>query len=341
MRIVVAYNSPNAEVLEHRGPPARERYHPSTIDGIVAALRHLGHAATPLEADRYLIHRLERFSWGSHDGLESLVLNLAYGVQGRLRYCHVPSLLEMLGVPYVGSGPLGHALATDKAAAKMLFRQVGLTTPDFVIVDRADDLPHELTYPIIAKPMDEATSLGVRLVDTRDALCAVVDETQAVFGQSTLVEQFVAGRELNVSVLGNESPTIFPPLEVILDGDGPRIYTYEHKRRLSARVPELVCPADLPPSLVDRLREIAVTAVRALCCEDWARVDLRLTDDETPWVLEVNSLPSLSSGASYLTAARAAGLTLQNLLERLITVAVERYAARRFQPSLAFGGLGV
>ena len=100
-----------------------------------------------------------------------LVFNVSYGIQGQARYTHVPSILEMVGIPYVGSGPLAHGLALDKVVAKMIFRQHGLPTPDFAVLDSWDDqVPEDLSFPLIVKPKNEAVSFGVTIVHNEDEL---------------------------------------------------------------------------------------------------------------------------------------------------------------------------
>jgi D-alanine-D-alanine ligase len=325
VKIAVVYSSQNARVLRQSGPLARERYDSDTIGRILGGLRCIGHEAVAVEGDRFLADRLEACLGPSFG--QGLAFNLAYGVQGRLRYCHVPGVLEMLGIPYVGSGPLGHALASDKPVAKLLFDQRGLPTPEFAVLDSVDYPVHGLDFPLVVKPVAEAVSLGVRFVQDEDELRAAVAEHLEKFGQPSMAECYVAGRELNVSLLGNDPAETLPPVEFFNDTATTEIYTHEDKKRVSARSPRLLCPAAIPPALAARSQAVARAAVQALGCEDWARVDMRVDGAGEPQLLEVNSLPSLSPRGSYLTAARAVGMDLPAVLERLIDVAVERYEA--------------
>ncbi|MBD3337255.1 MAG: ATP-grasp domain-containing protein, partial [Candidatus Eisenbacteria bacterium] len=244
MKVAVVYNRESQRVINLFGIPNRERYGQRAIQRIVAALQAGGHQVVALEGDKDLIPKLEEFMprviRGERPGM---VFNLSYGIQGQARYTHVPSILEMVGIPYVGSGPLAHSLALDKVVAKMLFRQHGLPTPEFTVIRDHDRLPDDLAYPLIVKPKNEAVSFGLRVVHDEDELREAVDNIFDAFQQSVLVEQYVDGREINVGVLGNQAPEAFPPAEIVFGAGGPPIYTYEDKTHRSQRTIEVRCPA--------------------------------------------------------------------------------------------------
>ncbi len=326
MKIAVVYNWESQNVINLFGIPNREKYAEDTIRGIVKALKAGGHQVAAFEGDKDLIDRLEEFMprvvKGERPGL---VFNLSYGIQGQARYTHVPSILEMVGIPYVGSGPLAHSLALDKVVAKVLFKQAGLPTPDFVVLDGPDFPPPELEYPLIAKPKNEAVSFGVKIVETEAELRAATDVIFETFQQPALVERFIAGREINVGVLGNNPPETFRPAEIIFGKSGPPIYTYEDKRGLSGRTNRVVCPASLSEETAAQARDIALRAFKALGCYDCARVDLRLDASGELYLLEINSLPSIGPRGSYVIAAAAMGFDYNALMNRLIEVAAARY----------------
>ena len=171
-----------------------------------------------------------------------IVFNLSYGIQGQARYTHVPSILEMVGIPYVGSGPMAHSLALDKVVAKMIFRQNGLPTPDFEVLDAPGFTVPDITYPLIVKPKNEAVSFGIKIVNNERELREAADKIFDTFGQPVLVEQYIDGREINVGLLGNNPPEAFLPAEILF-GEGPPIYTFEDKTRKSGRKIKVVCPA--------------------------------------------------------------------------------------------------
>lgn len=328
MKVLVPFNHPGAaEVFQHRGSSAREVYLPHNIERIVVALEQRGHRVEALEADRHVIEGLERFFGPVHENeWPGLVFNLAFGIQGQLRYCHLPGLLEMLGLPYLGSGPLGHALATDKAAAKAIFLQAGLPTPAFVVFHAPEDVDSALGYPLVVKPVAQASSLGVRFVRDQEELQVAVTTNLQRFREPVMAERFVGGREINVSVLGNFPPQALPPVEVSFGGNGLPIYTQEDKEGTAGRELRLECPAALPPVLIEAMQRLAVEAFIVLGCRDWARIEFRIDEAGQPQIIELNTIPGLGTVSSLPAAARQAGMTdLPVLVQRLVDIATERY----------------
>lgn len=338
MKIAVLYNDPDsAEVLQHRGAIAREIYPRRNIDRVVAALAQQGHRATALEADEHVIERLKQFFGPLRDGQwPGLVFNLAFGIQGQLRYCHMPGLLEMLGVPYLGSGPLGHALATDKAAAKGIWVHAGLPTPEFAVFHSAETRDPGLGFPVIVKPVAQASSLGLRLVNDAKELRAAVTENLEVFQEPVIAERFIGGREINVSVLGNTAPQALPVVEVLLGQNGLPVYTSADKDGTAQRELKLECPAALPADLAADAQRLAVRAFTTLGCRDWARVEFRLDEAGQLQIIEINTMPGLGTISSLPAAAAQTGMPdLPTLLQRLVDIAVERYQR---QPTTSFKG---
>ncbi|MCK5940834.1 MAG: ATP-grasp domain-containing protein, partial [Planctomycetes bacterium] len=183
----------------------------------------------------------------------------------------------------------------------------------------------DLRFPLIVKPRNEAVSFGIKIVndeqELRDAAAVIFEK----FRQPVLVERFIQGREVNVGLIGNGANVeSLPPAELVF-GEGPQIYTYEDKTRKSGREVRVQCPADLDEETSKKVRELAAGAFRALGCLDCARVDMRLDEDGNPYILEINSLPSLGEHGSYVNAAGAAGLDFCGLVNRLVEVASTRY----------------
>jgi len=327
MRIALIYNRDSKNVINLFGIPNREQIGIRTIRRIADALKSGKHQVKTIEGDKDLIDRLEEFMpkvvKGERPGL---VFNVSYGIQGQARYTHVPSILEMVGVPYVGSGPLAHGLALDKVMAKMIFRQHGLPTPHFTVLHPWDsDIPRGLSYPVVVKPKNEAVSFGVRIVSNSDELQEAAAAVFEVFKQPVLVEHFIEGREINVGLLGNIRPEAFPPVELIFGTDGPPIYTYEDKVHTSGRQIKFECPARIENDLTLKAQDLARRAFEALGCYDCARVDMRLDENGRLYILEVNSLPSLGEHGSYLIGAKEANLDFPELVNRLVDVTSARY----------------
>jgi D-alanine-D-alanine ligase len=264
-----------------------------------------------------------------------MAFNLSYGIQGQARYTHVPGILEMVGVPYVGSGPLAHSLALDKVVAKMLFVQNSVPTPAFAVLDAPDfDMP-ELDFPLIVKPKNESVSFGIRIVNDEQELREAANVIFREYEQPVLAEQYIEGREINIGLLGNGSTLeTFQPAELNFGEGGPNIYTEADKRRTSGREISVVCPAPVDSKTTLKAQEIARKAFNVLGCYDCARVDMRMDADGNLYVLEVNSLPSLGEHGSYVAAAEAEGLNFVGLVNRLVEVASARYFGTPNPPEL-------
>lgn len=327
MQVTVVYNSEAGRVIRRLGTQNQEKYFTSTIDRIVSVLGQAGHQVVAFEADMDLISRLEQVGLSpANDELPGLVFNLAYGVQGRARYTHVPGMLEMVGLPYVGSGPLAHGLALDKVVAKTILLQHGLPTPRYAVLRGLDFTSAEqLGFPLIVKPRAEASSYGLSLVQNEMELRQAAGEIFEVYDEDVLIEEYIPGREINVGLLGNEPLIAFPPLEIRLDSREPDIFTHEDKIGVSGKDVSMLCPAPLSQDITAKARSLACQVFRALGCNDFARVDMRLDVAGRLYVLELNSLPSLNQTASYPQAAAAAGLDFAGLINELVRVAYERY----------------
>jgi D-alanine-D-alanine ligase len=336
VKVAVVYNHDSKQVINLFGQPNREKIGLKQIKRITDALREGGHQVTSFEGDKDLIDHLEEFMprvlTGERPGM---VLNVSYGVQGQSRYTHVPSILEMVGIPYVGSGPLAHSIALDKVVTKVMLVQNGLPTPGFVVLEDPDFEIPDLQYPLIVKPKHEAVSFGIRVVKNEAELREAAGAVFELFGQAVLVERFIDGREINVGILGNTPPEPLPPAELSFGETGPRVYSYEDKTGRSGREVRVVCPAPLSPELTEQAQQLALRAFATVGCADCARVDMRLDEGDNLYILEINSLPSLGLRGSYVRAAEAAGLSFTALVNRLVEVASARYFGTPKPPAIA------
>ncbi len=307
------------------------------IARITDALKGGGHQVTSFEADKDVIAKLETFMprvvKGERPGM---VFNVSYGLQGQARYTHVPSILEMIGIPYVASGPLAHSLALDKVVTKMILVQHGLPTPEFAVLETPETPLPNLQFPLIVKPKHEAVSFGISVVRSRGELNEAATRIFDIFGQAVLVERYIDGREVNVGILGNNPPDALPPVELEF-GEGERVYSYEDKAGRSGREVRLLCPAPLGEELTHKAQAIAKRAFAALGCSDCARVDMRLDAEGHLYILEVNSLPSLAPRGSYVRAAAKVGLDYAALVNRLVNVASARYFGTPSPPHVPAG----
>ncbi len=244
----------------------------------------------------------------------------------------VQGLLELAGVPYVGSGILGSAVGMDKEVQKRLLRDAGLEVAPFRVVSAralerrpglALALARELGFPLYVKPACLGSSVGVTRVASPAALPAAVDLALR-FDERALLEAEVRGRELEVAVLGEDPPRASPVGEIAVRGGA--FYSYE-KKYLDPSGAELLVPAPLPPGVSARARAVAVAAFEALSAEGFARVDLFL-DGERLVVNELNTLPGMTARSMAPRLFEAGGLPLPALLARLVELAVERHRRR-------------
>ncbi len=326
MKIAIVYNRESKAVINLFGIPNKEKYGMDTIMKVKNALLADNHRIRLFEGDKNIVENLERFmpkvTSGERPGL---VFNLSYGIQGRGRYMHIPGILEMLGIPYVGSGPEVHAIALDKVVTKMVLIQKGIPTPKFAVLETPDSsLNEELRYPLIVKPKSEAVSFGLRIVKNEEELRSGVRTIHDEFASPTLVEEYIDGREVNIGLLGNAPTEVLPPLELLFE-EGERIFTFADKTDHKASRVRSVCPAKLDDKLAEKLDELALKTFKALGCQDLARVDFRIDKEGNPYVLEVNSMASLGPDSSFVKAAAAKGLTYERLVQRIINIAAERY----------------
>ena len=325
MRIAVVRNHDHSGIVNRFGQPCPERYGVKTVQNVVTALRDGGHETMLCEGDKTLLATLEQFMPPDPDGSPTgMVFNMAYGIQGECRYTHIPAMLELAGVPYTGSSPLGHALALDKVITKKLLRDAGIPTPNFQVGSRHGTDISDLHFPVVVKPRHESTSFGLQLVHHPAHLAAAVEAVVGRYAQDALVEEYIEGREICVALLGNEEPEVLPLLEQDFGDRETRIITWEDKAHRAATEPQKICPAPVDEVLAAKLREISVATFRNCRCRDYARVDIRIDASGRPYVLEINSMAALGMGSSYVMAAKTAGYDFSTLVNRIINVAQRR-----------------
>ncbi len=295
-----------------------------TVHEIAAALAELGHRPRIVGGGRALVQQM----------LESppdLVFNIAEGWGTRSREAHVPSLLEMLHVPFTHSDPLTLALSLDKALAKRVVASHGLATPRFAVVSSPAQLERlELGWPVVAKPVAEGSSMGIRdgaIFDSVAALRAALPALKRGYRQAILLEEFCPGPEFTVGVLGTGSAArVLGVMEIVPKNLSLErfLYSLDAKRSWQQRV-EYHAPPKRSPRLIRELGKLAVESHRALGCRDVSRVDLRLGRDGRPNFLELNPLPGLSSKSGDLVIlARSHGVSHAELVRMIVAEARAR-----------------
>jgi D-alanine-D-alanine ligase len=247
----------------------------------------------------------------------------------------VAAYYDLLGLRYTGSGPRGLGLAMDKAVTKKVLHFHGVQSPMFVTVFRGRlGWADNLEFPVIVKPSREDGSIGIgfgALAGSIKELMERIDELHADFAHPVLIEQYIEGREIYVSVIGNATPEALPPVELDLSHlpkGTPRIAGTEVKWQEGTRAyrgSKARVPADLPSSVIEAMQGAAVTAFQTLHLRDYARFDFRLTAAGVPYLIEANPNPYLHSGAEFIRAARASGRTYPGTIREIVGLALSRY----------------
>ena len=236
----------------------------------------------------------------------------------------IQALLELTGIPYCGSGVLGSALAMDKEMAKVIFKTNDIPTPDWICLD-CDKLPQEsdlisdvegrLGFPLVVKPNDQGSTVGLSFVEKKQELLSAVREA-ARFSNRVLLEKYIPGRELTVGILREEA---LPVAEII-----PEHGIYDYECKYTPGKSQYIVPAELSEEKAAELRDVGLKAFRVLRCSDFGRVDFRMDDGGNIFCLEVNTLPGMTPASLVPKAAKAIGISFEQLVERICLLAIER-----------------
>ncbi len=230
----------------------------------------------------------------------------------------VQAALDLLGIPYTGSGYLGSAIAMDKDLTKRLAAPLGVATPKWELVRyTAEEIPAltaRLEVPCVVKPVASGSSIGVSVVHDRDALSAAL--TQCLdYGRVCVVEQYIAGREIQVGILEDRA---LPSIEIV-----PKEGFYDYENKYQPGAAEEFCPAPIPEEWEARLGKAALTVFHALGLSVYSRADFIVTEDGTPWFLEINTLPGMTPTSLLPQEAAAVGIGYGELCERIINASLE------------------
>lgn len=232
------------------------------------------------------------------------------GEDGRIQ-----AVLDLIGIPYTGSGPLGSALAMDKVVSKELFTSAGIPTPAWLVgpVETSEVEAQLGGYPVIVKPSHEGSTVGVTLVGDADELGPAIERASTFIGLP-LIEAFIPGRELAVGVLGEEA------LPIVEIRPSHEIYDYECK--YTKGMSEYLVPAPIDPEIAGEVQELAVRAHKVLRLSAYSRIDFRVDAAGRPWCLEANSLPGMTATSLLPKAAAASGIGFEELCERIVRLAL-------------------
>ena len=303
-----------------------------TINAVKHAIENF-HNVTLVEADHYAFAKLKEIN-------PDIVFNIAEGFNGVSREAQIPSILDMLQIPYTGSDPLTLATCLDKARTKEILSYYKIPNAKFIIVDDLETAKEiNLNFPLIVKPISEGSSKGIfstSFVKDKDELIKEVERILIEYNQSALVEEFLPGREFTVAVIGNGNDAEVLPIVEISYNDFPKdfipIYSYEAKWILDTKENPLdvfSCPAKIDSKLEKKISEIVLRTYSVLRCKDWSRIDVRLDANNEPNIIEVNPLPGIlpnpEENSCFPKAARTKGLNYDEMINKVLYVAAKRH----------------
>jgi D-alanine-D-alanine ligase len=298
-------------------------------DVSLASGRRVVEAIDPIRYDVVSLEVPRRAAWFPPLDLDVafVAMHGPYGEDGSIQ-----GLLEFAGIPYTGSGVLASALAMDKRRSRQILGFNGIPTPGYLAVGRAELASREsvlaseiraaLGFPCVVKPNAQGSSIGVSIVQEAEPLGPALDMAFG-YGDTVLIEERLQGTEVTFAILDDAErgePVALPPVEIV-----PRREFFDYEAKYTPGAADEICPARIPATETWRARAAALRAYRALGCRDLARVDIFVREADVV-VLEVNTIPGLTEGSLYPTAARAAGLDFPTLVERLIEAALRRSA---------------
>ncbi|MGI5853806.1 MAG: D-alanine--D-alanine ligase family protein [Bacillota bacterium] len=286
----------------------------------VDSLKRSGCTVASFDIDDQLIKNLQDF----RTELVFIALHGKYGEDGTIQ-----GMLEMMGLPYTGSGVLASALAMDKMMSKRIFAYENIPTPKGVCIHIRDlekedrrqikeRVLQKTGWPVVIKPLLEGSSLGVTILNDPDGFWKAVEKAFQ-YDQTVLVEQFISGVEITVGVLGNNEPRALPVIEIVPVLGG--FYDYDSKYTIGGS--DHIIPARIPQEVQDLASELAIHAHLVLGCRGYSRTDLIVDKEGVPFVLEVNTLPGMTETSLVPDAARAAGISFDELLLEIGRLALE------------------
>jgi len=312
------------EFKEDDPPDANAEFdHPSTINVIISAIESRGFKVKRIGNVSHLLEKIDNL------GVD-IVFNISEGLHGRNRESQVPIVLEMAGIPFVGADALTLGLTLDKVMAKKIFIAEGIPTPKFFEIKTIDTLVNtdHLKFPLIVKPRFEGSSKGLSdnsRVKNKKELKKQVEYIVTTYKQPALIEEFISGQEFTVAIVGNDHPEVMPAVQIKIDGRlklNDKFYTFA---RIRSNRLEYICPAHIDQDLEKRISELALKTYNAVECRDFGRVDFRVDNEGKPYVLEINPLPSLSTGDVFMVVAKAIGISYQEMIGKILNSALERY----------------
>lgn len=292
------------------------------IQRLEAAIRASGHDIIKLGFGEKFIENLIEFK-------PDIVFNYAEGIYGSSREAQIPSIVEMLKIPIIGSDAFCMTLTQNKHVCNLYCREKGIPTPRGIWIDTPNinrKMFQYLKYPMIVKPCREGSSYGIdydSIVEDFGELQNQIEIILEEFQQPALVEEYIQGREICVGIIGNNPPQVLPLLEIFFESNEiyKDILTYKMKDDDKGYT---VGKAKLDKKTEEKIKKIALTAYTLLHCTDYTRIDFRISQDMKPYIIDVNPTPSLKDNGFFASCAYLANYTYDNLIKEIIDAGFSR-----------------
>jgi len=303
-----------------------------TVNAVKDSIAEI-HNVTLVEANNDAYSKLKELK-------PDIVFNFAEGLNGVNRESHIPAMLEMLQIPYSGSDALTLGICLDKSRAKEILTYHKVPNAKFLVANQMEDIANtNFDFPLIVKPISEGSSKGIfssSFVKSAKELEEEVSRIIFSYNQPALIEEFLSGREFTVAVIGNgDEAEVLPIIEIRYE-DFPEdivpLYSYEAKWILDTKENNFdvfQCPAKIDSKLEEKIKKTVLRSYSVLSCKDWSRIDVRLDKNGVPNIIEVNPLPGImpdpNENSSFPKAARAAGMSYNQMIQRVLYSAAKRY----------------
>jgi len=331
-KVALCYNMRENHEVSLKDEKIAEFDSRDTIMEIKKSLVEIGFKTFLIEFDSNFVENLKKIN-------PNLVFNIVEGFQGEDRESQAPAIYEFLGIPYTGSGPLGHALSLNKLMGKFVMEQNNIKTApyDVFYTPIEQDTKINVKFPAIVKPIHEGSSIGIHndaIVRDEKQLIYQVNRVISNYNQPALVEEFIIGREFNQAIIGNENPILFPIVEIdysYLPNHIEKFSSFEVKTELDDPN-STICPAQITKEEENKITKATLGAFYALNIKDYCRIDLRLGVDGEVYILEINSIPGIAPGIeennSMPKAIRTYGWNYTQMINAIVEASCLRYNIR-------------
>lgn len=290
-----------------------------TGKAVYEALQEKGFDVVAIDVDEYIVENLKK----EKVDLVFLALHGKYGEDGTIQ-----GMLELLNIPYTGSGVLTSAIAIDKIMTKKILVFTGIPTPGYTFASKheiklnsagvVNKIKAKLGLPVVIKAPTQGSSIGVVFVHKEDEIMPGL-ELALQYDDEILIEEMIEGVEITASVLGNRDPVTLPLIEIVAASG-----VYDYASKYTVGMSEHIIPAQLPYALQSEIQHLAIRTYNALGCRGLSRVDFIIDKDLKPYVLEINTMPGMTATSLFPDAARAAGIEFPDLVEKIVNLALEK-----------------